>query len=118
MVVTDKGPGGADPSGAGLVGLADRVEAAGGTVELTSTVAGTKVSRASAGYGETLAGAGFSRIRRCIGIPRFEDMKKSIIPALAAVLAATAACTGAPGQPVGSTHRTRHAQVRVGSGAR
>ena len=44
VVVTDKGPGGADPSGAGLEGLADRVEAAGGTFELTSTVAGTKVA--------------------------------------------------------------------------
>ena len=56
MVVTDKGPGGADPSGAGLVGLADRVEAAGGTFELTSTVAGTKVA-VRLRYGEPLARA-------------------------------------------------------------
>lgn len=43
VTVTDRGAGGADPSGTGLVGLADRVEAAGGTLELTSTPAGTKV---------------------------------------------------------------------------
>jgi two-component sensor histidine kinase len=44
VVVADRGPGGADPAGAGLVGLADRVQAAGGTVEVTSTSAGTTVS--------------------------------------------------------------------------
>jgi signal transduction histidine kinase len=39
--VTDDGVGGADPSrGSGLVGLSDRVEAAGGQFEITSPPGG------------------------------------------------------------------------------
>jgi signal transduction histidine kinase len=41
LVVTDDGAGGADPSrGSGLVGLGDRVEAAGGRLEITSPPGG------------------------------------------------------------------------------
>lgn len=58
VVVTDRGPGGADSSGAGLVGLADRVEAAGGTLELTSTVAGTRVAVRLPHPGNPLPGRG------------------------------------------------------------
>ncbi len=38
--VVDQGPGGADPSGAGLVGLGDRVETCGGTLVIDSVEAG------------------------------------------------------------------------------
>jgi signal transduction histidine kinase len=41
--VIDDGSGGADPSGAGLRGLADRVEALGGTLEIDSNSAGTTI---------------------------------------------------------------------------
>lgn len=44
VVVTDHGPGGADPAGPGLLGLADRVEAAGGTLAITSSSSGTRVA--------------------------------------------------------------------------
>jgi hypothetical protein len=44
VVVMDRGPGGADPDGAGLQGLADRVAAAGGTLRVTSGPDGTTVS--------------------------------------------------------------------------
>jgi signal transduction histidine kinase len=41
LVVTDDGVGGADPSrGSGLVGLSDRVEAAGGRLEINSPPGG------------------------------------------------------------------------------
>jgi signal transduction histidine kinase len=41
LVITDDGAGGADPSrGSGLVGLSDRVEAAGGRLEITSPPGG------------------------------------------------------------------------------
>jgi signal transduction histidine kinase len=41
MLVRDDGVGGADPSrGSGLVGLSDRVEAVGGTIQVTSPLAG------------------------------------------------------------------------------
>ena len=43
MVVSDRGPGGADPAGAGLEGLADRVAAAGGVLAITSDGDGTAV---------------------------------------------------------------------------
>ena len=42
--VCDDGTGGADPSGSGLRGLADRVEALGGTVDVTSGSGGTRVT--------------------------------------------------------------------------
>jgi signal transduction histidine kinase len=40
LVVQDAGPGGANPAGAGLRGLTDRVEAAGGRLTITSAAAG------------------------------------------------------------------------------
>jgi signal transduction histidine kinase len=45
IVIRDDGVGGADPSrGSGLIGLADRVEALGGTIEVSSpAVAGTQI---------------------------------------------------------------------------
>lgn len=46
VAVVDEGSGGADPSGAGLRGLADRVEALGGTLEIDSTSAGTTIRAA------------------------------------------------------------------------
>ena len=44
--ISDDGRGGADPaSGSGLIGLADRVDAAGGTISVTSQPgAGTRLS--------------------------------------------------------------------------
>jgi signal transduction histidine kinase len=43
--VADDGVGGADASrGSGLIGLADRVEALGGTLDVTSTPAGTRIA--------------------------------------------------------------------------
>lgn len=42
--VCDDGTGGADPSGSGLRGLADRVEALGGTLEMASGSGGTRVT--------------------------------------------------------------------------
>lgn len=36
IVISDEGPGGADPQGGGLAGLADRVEAMGGALRITS----------------------------------------------------------------------------------
>jgi signal transduction histidine kinase len=41
--VADDGPGGADPTGGGLLGLRDRVESLGGRLELTSSTKGTTV---------------------------------------------------------------------------
>jgi signal transduction histidine kinase len=45
LSIRDNGSGGADPArGSGLIGLADRVDALGGTIELTSPVGeGTKL---------------------------------------------------------------------------
>ncbi|GAA1955664.1 hypothetical protein GCM10009798_13630 [Nocardioides panacihumi] len=43
VVVTDDGRGGADPTGSGLRGLADRVQALGGTLSVTSDSAGTQL---------------------------------------------------------------------------
>ncbi len=44
LVVQDAGPGGANPAGAGLRGLTDRVEAAGGRLTVTSAAgAGTRI---------------------------------------------------------------------------
>lgn len=51
VVITDGGPGGADPQGAGLLGLADRVAALGGTLEVASTHAGTLVEACLPGKG-------------------------------------------------------------------
>jgi signal transduction histidine kinase len=42
--VADAGPGGADPAGAGLTGLRQRVEALDGTLEITSTEEGTTIA--------------------------------------------------------------------------
>jgi signal transduction histidine kinase len=44
--VQDDGGGGADPSGSGLRGLADRVEALGGTVDILTSSDGTRVEAA------------------------------------------------------------------------
>jgi signal transduction histidine kinase len=45
LTVSDDGDGGADPAGSGLRGLADRVEALGGTLEVDSGAArGTTVA--------------------------------------------------------------------------
>ena len=44
VVVTDRGPGGADPRGAGLQGLADRVAAAGGVLSVASGPDGTTLT--------------------------------------------------------------------------
>lgn len=41
--VTDDGPGGADPRGSGLLGIADRAAVAGGWLDIESTRAGTTV---------------------------------------------------------------------------
>lgn len=44
LVVQDAGPGGANVNGSGLRGIADRVEAAGGRLTITSPVgAGTRI---------------------------------------------------------------------------
>jgi hypothetical protein len=43
VVVSDRGPGGADPGGAGLQGLADRVAAAGGRLEVVSGAGGSSL---------------------------------------------------------------------------
>jgi hypothetical protein len=44
VVVTDDGPGGADPTGGGLVGLADRAHAVGGSLAVTSPLGrGTRI---------------------------------------------------------------------------
>jgi signal transduction histidine kinase len=43
IVVADDGPGGGDPAGSGLRGLADRVGAVGGSVSVSSTHAGTTI---------------------------------------------------------------------------
>jgi signal transduction histidine kinase len=44
LKVVDTGPGGADPAGSGLAGIRDRLHAVGGTLELTSDLAGTTVT--------------------------------------------------------------------------
>lgn len=44
LQVVDAGPGGADPTGSGLAGIRDRLHAVGGTLELTSDLAGTCVT--------------------------------------------------------------------------
>lgn len=44
LVVADRGPGGADPAGAGLQGLADRVAAVGGELSIISGPAGTTLT--------------------------------------------------------------------------
>lgn len=44
LTVTDDGPGGAAPTGRGLRGLADRVEALGGTLTLSTMSTGTRLS--------------------------------------------------------------------------
>ena len=41
LTVTDDGPGGADPAGAGLAGLADRLALVGGSLEVNTSGAGT-----------------------------------------------------------------------------
>ena len=43
IAVSDNGPGGANPDGGGLLGLADRADAVGGSLDVTSTAAGTRV---------------------------------------------------------------------------
>jgi len=42
-IIADDGPGGADPSGSGLRGLADRAGALGGTFDVTSAGCGTRI---------------------------------------------------------------------------
>jgi signal transduction histidine kinase len=45
LVIADDGVGGAQPSGGGLTGLADRVAAQGGTVKIVSAPgAGTRIA--------------------------------------------------------------------------
>ena len=43
LVVSDDGPGGADPAGAGLLGLTDRLALVGGSLDLTTGSTGTTV---------------------------------------------------------------------------
>ena len=57
VVVRDRGPGGADPHGAGLQGLADRVAAAGGELSIASGPDGTTLTCALPCTGFPAAGS-------------------------------------------------------------